>query len=208
MTTEPDPTASVLDILRLEDDPGAPDLFTGRSLPQPRARVFGGQVLAQAVLAAGRTVSADRLPHSMHGYFLRAGDVREPITFSVERLRDGRSFSARRTHALQGGEAILSMIASFQEDQPGLDYSDPMPAGIPGPDEVRSAHDLLSGIDHPSPGSGRRRPPSTSGTSAGRSTSTRPRRRSVSRRCGSGRAVRCPTTSSCTARCSPTRATR
>ena len=149
MTTEPDPTASVLDILRLEDDPTAADLFTGRSLPQPSGRVFGGQVLAQALLAAGRTVPDGRLPHSLHGYFLRAGDVREPIAFAVERLRDGRSFSARRTHALQGGEAILSMIASFQEDQPGLDYADPMPAGIPGPDDVPSALELLGGIDHP-----------------------------------------------------------
>ncbi|KQT01096.1 acyl-CoA thioesterase [Cellulomonas sp. Leaf395] len=149
MTTEPDPTASVLDILRLEDDPTTPDLFSGRSLPQPRGRVFGGQVLAQALLAAGRTVDDARLPHSMHGYFLRAGDVREPIAFAVERLRDGRSFSARRTHALQGGDAILSMIASFQEDQPGIDYADPMPTDIPGPDEVPSALELLGGIDHP-----------------------------------------------------------
>lgn len=149
MTTEPDPTSSVLDVLRLEEDPTTPDLFSGRSLPQPSGRVFGGQVLAQALLAAGRTVPADRLPHSLHGYFLRAGDVREPIAFSVERLRDGRSFSARRTHALQGGEAILSMIASFQEDQPGFDYANTMPEGIPGPDEVPSALELLGGIDHP-----------------------------------------------------------
>ncbi|WP_421740608.1 acyl-CoA thioesterase [Cellulomonas sp.] len=149
MTIEPDPTAPVLDILRLEEDPGTPDQFTGRSLPQPSGRVFGGQVLAQALLAAGRTISDGRLPHSLHGYFLRAGDVREPITFAVERLRDGRSFSARRTHALQGGEAILSMITSFQEQQPGLDYADTVPAGIPGPDEVPSALDVLGGIDHP-----------------------------------------------------------
>ncbi|MET0788345.1 MAG: acyl-CoA thioesterase II [Cellulomonas sp.] len=149
MTLEPDPTAPVLDILRLDDDPGTPDVFLGRSLPQPNGRVFGGQVLAQALLAAGRTVPEGRLPHSMHGYFLRAGDVREPITFAVERLRDGRSFTARRTHALQGGEAILSMITSFQEQQPGLDYADPMPAGIPGPEDVQSALELLSGIDHP-----------------------------------------------------------
>ncbi|NUU18673.1 acyl-CoA thioesterase II [Cellulomonas humilata] len=149
MTIEPDPTAPVLDILRLEEDPGTPDQFTGRSLPQPSGRVFGGQVLAQALLAAGRTITDGRLPHSLHGYFLRAGDAREPITFAVERLRDGRSFSARRTHALQGGEAILSMITSFQEQQPGLDYADPMPDGIPGPDEVPSALDVLGGIDHP-----------------------------------------------------------
>ena len=149
MTTEPDPTAPVLDILRLDNDPATPDVFSGRSLPQPSGRVFGGQVLAQALLAAGRTVPEGRLPHSLHGYFLRAGDVREPITFAVERLRDGRSFTARRTHALQGGDAILSMITSFQEQQPGLDYADPMPSGVPAPEDVPSALEMLGGIDHP-----------------------------------------------------------
>src|SRR6188768_3405522 len=104
----------VLEVLQLEHDPANPDLFHGRSLHQPSGRVFGGQVLAQALLAAGATVPDDRLPHSLHGYFLRAGTVDEPITFAVERLRDGRSFTARRTHALQAGEPILSMIASFQ----------------------------------------------------------------------------------------------
>ncbi|MDM7832617.1 acyl-CoA thioesterase II [Cellulomonas sp. MW9] len=139
----------MLGILDLLPDPSAPDTFTGSSLPQPNGRVFGGQVLAQSLLAAGRTIPDGRLPHSMHGYFLRAGDVREPIGFAVERLRDGRSFSARRTHALQGGVPILSMIASFQEDQGGIDYADEMPTDVPAPEDVRSALDLLSGIDHP-----------------------------------------------------------
>jgi acyl-CoA thioesterase-2 len=144
-----DPTVPVLDILDLEVDPAAPDSFVGRSLQQPGGRVFGGQVLAQALLAAGRTLGTARLPHSMHGYFLRPGDVREPIGFAVERLRDGRSFSARRTHALQGGVPILSMIASFQEEQPGLDYQDEMPADVPGPEGLRAVHEKLDGIDHP-----------------------------------------------------------
>jgi acyl-CoA thioesterase-2 len=143
------PTAQVLDALDLTPDGTTPDLFEGRSLPQPNGRVFGGQVLAQALLAAGRTVEDGRLPHSLHGYFLRAGVVTEPITFAVERLRDGRSFTARRTHALQGGEPILSMIASFQVEQDGVDYADPVPDGIPGPDDVPSALDLLGRIDHP-----------------------------------------------------------
>src|SRR3954454_19482470 len=145
MTT--DPMKPVLDILRLTSTD--PDVFGGSSLPQPSGRVFGGQVLAQALLAAGATVPDGRLPHSAHGYFLRAGDVAEPISFAVERLRDGRSFTARRTHALQGGEAILSMIASFQEQQPGLDYADPMPDGVPAPEDVPSALEMLGGIDHP-----------------------------------------------------------
>ena len=126
----------------------ADDEFVGPSLDHLGGRVFGGQVLAQALLAAGRTVPDCRLPHSMHGYFLRPGDVRRPITFAVERMRDGRSFSARRTHALQGGEPILSMITSFQEEQSGLDHADPMP-DAPPPAEVVSALDVLARIDHP-----------------------------------------------------------
>lgn len=143
------PTAAVLDALDLTPDPTVPDQFSGHSLPQPNGRVFGGQVLAQALLAAGRTVDADRLPHSLHGYFLRAGVVTEPITFAVERLRDGRSFTARRTHALQGGAPILSLIASFQTEQEGVDYADEMPDGVPAPQDVPSALDLLGTIDHP-----------------------------------------------------------
>lgn len=124
------------------------DHFTGPSLPRPRGRVFGGQVLAQSLVAAGRTVPDGRLVHSLHGYFLRPGDVRLPIEFAVERLRDGRSFSARRTHALQNGVPILSMITSFQEEQEGLDHADPAP-DAPPPDDVVSALDVLGPIDHP-----------------------------------------------------------
>lgn len=124
------------------------DSFLGASLPWPRGRVYGGQVLAQALLAAGATVAPDRPPHSVHGYFLRPGDPAVPITFAVERLRDGRSFSARRTHALQDGVPILSMISSFQVEQAGLEHHEPMP-DVPGPDEVPSALELFAGVDDP-----------------------------------------------------------
>lgn len=134
---------SALDLAQVDEDH-----FTGPSLHQPHGRVFGGQVLAQALVAAGRTVPDGRLPHSLHGYFLRPGDVRQPISFAVERMRDGRSFSARRTHALQNGAPILSMITSFQEEQEGLDHADPMPEAPP-PDDVVSALDVLGPIDHP-----------------------------------------------------------
>ena len=90
------------------------DIFTGPSQWMPLGRVFGGQVLAQSIVAAMHTVPADRQIHSMHGYFLRPGDVQHPITFSVDRIHDGRSFSTRRTQAFQHGEPILSLIASFQ----------------------------------------------------------------------------------------------
>ena len=143
----PDPLHTVLDVLQLETID--PDTFTAVSLPKPGGRVFGGQVLAQALLAAARTVDGDRLPHSVHGYFLRPGDVHVPITFAVERLRDGRSFSARRTHALQNDLPILSMITSFQEDQPGVEHTDRRPTSVPAPDQVRSALDVLAPVDHP-----------------------------------------------------------
>src|SRR3954467_15610296 len=128
------------------------DIFVGRSQPMPHGRVFGGQVLAQSVIAAGRTVEegdgGPRHIHSLHGYFLRPGDSSHPIRFAVERLRDGRSFSARRVHAIQFGKPILSMIASFQDEAPGLDHQDPMP-DVPAPDELPTTRELLGHIDHP-----------------------------------------------------------
>ncbi len=122
-----------------------PDWFAGISYhPPSRKRIFGGQVLAQSLTAAARTVDPGRPVHSLHGYFLRPGDPDEPITFTVERLRDGRSFSARRTHALQRGQALLSMISSYQEPAEGLDHQVEMPP-VPGPDSLPG---LADGYDH------------------------------------------------------------
>ncbi len=143
-----DAVRHILEILDVAASPDDQDLFHGASVPHPNGRVFGGQVLAQSLLAAGRTVADGRLPHSMHGYFLRAGDVDQDIDFSVERLRDGRSFTARRTHALQGGAPILSMIASFQETQGGFSYADPMP-DAPAPESLVSAGEALREVNHP-----------------------------------------------------------
>lgn len=136
----------VLDLRHLEGwgPRGEEDVLRGDSMRGPANRVYGGQVLAQAILAADRTVPDGRLIHSLHGYFLREGRVEEPIDFAVERLRDGRSFSARRTHAIQFGKPILSMIASFQEDQPGYEHSMSMPEDVPPPEEVGSAIDELA----------------------------------------------------------------
>jgi acyl-CoA thioesterase-2 len=143
----PDPIAALLAVLDVA--PGAgPDTFSARNLPKPGGRVFGGQVVAQALVAAGRTVPDGRLPHSLHGYFLRAGDVATSVELGVERLRDGRSFSARRVHAAQDGEPILSMIASFQEDQEGVDLTEPAPE-VPEPEDVESAMDRMGHLDHP-----------------------------------------------------------
>ncbi|CEA08363.1 Acyl-CoA thioesterase 2 [Arthrobacter saudimassiliensis] len=146
------PTRALLDLLDLSNGGGArtdEDVFVGTSLPEPRRRVFGGQVLAQSLVAAARTVEPGRLMHSMHGYFLRPGDTEQPITFGVQRLRDGRSFSARRTHAYQDGVPILSLIASFQAPGEGLDHQEQMPEGIPDPETLPTTAELLGGYDHP-----------------------------------------------------------
>src|SRR5699024_10637377 len=145
MNAPEDPLQTVL--AALEPTQTGEDTFTAHSLPQVHGRVYGGQVLAQALLAAGHTTAADRLPHSAHGYFLRPGKLDEPITFAVERLRDGRSFSARRTHAMQSDKPILSMITSFQENQDGVDHAQQMP-DVPPPEDLPSSVELFNSLDH------------------------------------------------------------
>jgi acyl-CoA thioesterase-2 len=110
------------------------DLFRGTSPATSPVRVFGGQVAAQALVAAGRTVEPDRRVHSLHSYFIRAGDPRRPIVFQAERIRDGRSFSTRRVLAIQGGEAIFALSASFQLAQAGLEHSVPPRNAVPAPE--------------------------------------------------------------------------
>ena len=124
------------------------DIFTGQSQWTPLGRVFGGQVLAQSLVAAQRTMDPERSVHSMHGYFLRPGAVDQPITFAVDRIHDGRSFSTRRTQAYQGGQPILSMIASFQDADEGLEHQVDMPSDIPDPESLPSAADSLARLDH------------------------------------------------------------
>ncbi|MEE6280405.1 acyl-CoA thioesterase [Georgenia sunbinii] len=143
--------AAVLALLDLEHI--APDRCLGDSLEHLSGRVYGGQVLAQSLVAAALTVSdaglpQPRLPHSVHGYFLRPGRLDRPISFEVERLRDGGSFSARRTHALQDDEPILSMITSFQAEQAGLDHFE-APPQAPPPEQLESSADLFARYDHP-----------------------------------------------------------
>src|SRR6478609_9665563 len=147
-----DPTSSLIQLLNLGELEGArtdEDIFIGPSQKQPRQRVFGGQVLAQSLVAGSRTVPDGRGVHSMHGYFLRPGDANKPITFGVQRLRDGRSFSARRVHAYQEGMPILSMIASFQTEDEGIEHQSEFPEGIPDPESLPSTADLLGKFDHP-----------------------------------------------------------
>ena len=155
-----DPLQSLLSTLDLSPagNVGGQDVFTGGSQPEPLGRVFGGQVAAQALVAAQRTVGGGRDVHSLHSYFLRPGDLTIPITFTVDRIHDGRSFATRRTQASQDGVPIFSMIASFQIPDEGLDHQVDMPTGLPDPEDVPSDAELLSAVDNPVAQSWARRP--------------------------------------------------
>ena len=111
------------------------NLFRGQSRDIGTRYVFGGQVLGQALSAAQQTVDAERGAHSLHAYFLRAGDVESPIIYNVERTRDGKSFSTRRVVAIQHGEQIFNCTISFQVSEPGVEHSSPMP-NVPQADEL------------------------------------------------------------------------
>jgi acyl-CoA thioesterase-2 len=121
---------ALLDLERIEDN-----LFRGASRDVGAPQVFGGQVLGQALVAAQRTVDG-RQVHSLHAYFLRRGDLSVPIVFEVDRSRDGGSFTSRRVVAIQHGQQILTMSASFQIAEPGLDHQSPMP-DAPPPEELK-----------------------------------------------------------------------
>lgn len=129
----------LLDLLQLE--PIEWNLFRGLSHGVGSNRVFGGQVLAQALSAAMQTVPEDRYVHSLHAYFLLAGDLEIPIVFDVDRIRDGGSFTTRRIRAIQRGQVILNMSASFQLEQEGFDHQIDMPKVAP-PDDLASWDDL------------------------------------------------------------------
>src|SRR6187549_1899485 len=111
------------------------NLFRGQSRDTGSPQVFGGQVLGQALMAAHSTIEEDRVVHSMHAYFLRRGDFTKPIVYSVDRSRDGGSFSARRVVAVQDGEQIFICSASFQQPEKGLEYQVTAPK-VPPPEEL------------------------------------------------------------------------
>ena len=116
----------ILDIETIEQN-----LYRGHHPEGTRGRLFGGQIMAQALMAAGRTIDEPRPPHSLHGYFLRAGDPNLPVLFSVDRIRDGRSFTTRRVAAIQHGRAIFELSASFQIAEHGLEHAPPQPDAKP-----------------------------------------------------------------------------
>lgn len=136
MKTAVEELMGILDLETLEHN-----LFRGRSPKTGWQRVFGGQVIGQALVAAQRTVGDDRHVHSLHGYFMLGGDPKVPIIYNVDRIRDGGSFTTRRVVAIQHGHAIFSMSASFQKDEGGLDYQAPMPVQ-PQPEDLPSEKEL------------------------------------------------------------------
>jgi acyl-CoA thioesterase-2 len=137
--------AESTELLKLLDlAPSAPDVFMGRSPATGWKRVFGGQVVAQAVIAAARTVEDSRPIHSLHGYFLRPGDPARPIRYHVERHRDGHSFTTRGVLARQDSEIIFTMSASFHRVEHGLQHQLPMPSVMP-PENLPADEELLRG---------------------------------------------------------------
>jgi acyl-CoA thioesterase-2 len=129
---------ATLDLEKLEEN-----LYRGTSPQVGWQRVFGGQVIAQALVAAQRTVESDRFVHSLHAYFMRPGDPAIPILYEVDRIRDGKSFTTRRVVAIQHGKAIFSLSASFQEDEDGFDHQMAMPP-VPTPEQLTGESDILS----------------------------------------------------------------
>lgn len=138
-----DELIGILD-LRQSDE----NVFVGQDAGSARQRVFGGQVLAQALTAAYRTVPDARVAHSLGAYFLRAGAPGIPISYTVEKTRDGGSFSARRVVADQGGRVIFSMVCSFHELESGLDHADAISVGVLPPEDCPPLSEVLGARSH------------------------------------------------------------
>jgi acyl-CoA thioesterase-2 len=132
-----DELISLLALERIEEN-----LFRGQSQDLCWGTVFGGQVLGQALSAAAQTVDKERHVHSLHAYFLRPGDVKKPIVYEVDRIRDGGSFNTRRVVAVQSGQAIFNVAASFQKREDGFSHQDEMPAAPP-PESLATEQERL-----------------------------------------------------------------
>lgn len=136
-----DPIDTLLTLLDLE--PLEVNIYRGRNRDVGTGRVFGGQVFAQALVAARRTVDGAREAHSVHGYFILPGDLAVPIVYFVDRLRDGKSFTTRRVTAIQHGQAIFNLSVSFHVSEEGLAHQDEMPAGVAPPEALAPELQLI-----------------------------------------------------------------
>jgi len=148
-TKAPDTLQALLSLETIEHN-----LFRGLSRPSMAPQVYGGQVMAQALVAAYKTVDNAMIAHSMHCYFLRGGDMANPIIYEVERTRDGRAFSSRRVIAIQHGRQIFNMSISFQLEEEGYNHQRPTPTGakpadLPYPDNIFEKHLKKLGIEYP-----------------------------------------------------------
>jgi len=132
------------------------NLFRGQSQDLGWGTVYGGQVLGQALSAAVQTVPPERAVHSLHAYFLRRGDVAKPIVYEVDRIRDGKSFTTRRVVAIQSGQPIFNMSASFQVQEPGFEHQDPMPEAPP-PESLPTEQERMAHYTARLPGPARER---------------------------------------------------
>ena len=154
--TEPTPSTALERLIGLLDlEPIEVNIYRGVSHDVGSGRVFGGQVLAQALIAARRTVDQPREAHSLHGYFILPGDIAAPIVYFVDRLRDGRSFTTRAVTAIQHGRAIFNLSVSFQVKEEGIVHQPSMPS-VPPPESVPSELDLLRRNAHRFPESRRK----------------------------------------------------
>jgi acyl-CoA thioesterase-2 len=137
------------DLLALLDlEPLEHNIYRGQNRDIGSGRVYGGQVLAQALVAARRTIEEERTAHSLHGYFILPGDIHAPIVYFVDRLRDGKSFTTRQVTAIQHGRAIFNMSASFQvAEDDGPDHQAEMP-DVPPPEELPRELDLIREMAH------------------------------------------------------------
>lgn len=140
----PQTVEQLVDLLDLEEIEQG--LYRGSHPVTSLQRAFGGQVLAQALIAAYRTAPDDRTVHSLHAYFMRPGRIDSPIIYDVETLRDGGSFSTRRVLARQGGSVIFTMSASFHVSEAGLDHADPEPTDVPAPDDCPRLADVMASL--------------------------------------------------------------
>ena len=136
----------LIDLLDLE--PIEVNVFRGKSPDENRQRVFGGQVAGQALVAAARTVDADRHVHSLHAYFLRPGDPWVPILYNVDRIRDGRSFTTRRVVAIQHGQVIFNLQASFHTVEAGPDHQIPSPGNLADPETLPDFKERMAPYKH------------------------------------------------------------
>ena len=146
------PTQKLIAMLDVQERPAFGSdqrSFEATTESRESPRIFGGQVLAQAVVAASRSVDSERRIHSFHGYFLRPGSIEAQLTLGTQALNDGRSFSTRRVHAYQDGLPIFSCIASFQTNSAGPEHASAMPENIPAPDSLPSVAELIGHVPVP-----------------------------------------------------------